>query len=276
MRHLRDVFKDARSQAAAARRRVARLRNSSTRACALTPTAVAELEDWQRDALREAERMLGASRRPTTRPTSCCASSAARSASSDTYAKTRVGVFFGTPGETVADPFFGGAGPDADRLHALRALHGRLPARREEHARQELPVARRARGRAVEPERTVVDIRPLGAPDGRRLRGDDRALRRVAAARPARADRPRRRRRGRRARHQPAARSAAGCDGSLPRISDRLGELVRTNSRGDPRGHAAARTRRRHDQARRDHRRASTPTRTRTSRPSSTATPATR
>jgi cholesterol oxidase len=28
-----------------------------------------------------------------------------------TYAKTRVGVFFGTPGEAVADPFFGGAGP---------------------------------------------------------------------------------------------------------------------------------------------------------------------
>ena len=29
------------------------------------------------------------------------------------------------------------------RLHALRRLHGRLPPRREEHARQELPLARR-------------------------------------------------------------------------------------------------------------------------------------
>jgi cholesterol oxidase len=30
----------------------------------------------------------------------------------DTYAKTRVGVFFGEPGVTVPDPYFGGAGPE--------------------------------------------------------------------------------------------------------------------------------------------------------------------
>ena len=71
----------------------------------------------------------------------------------DTYAKTRVGVFLGEPGVTVPDPFFGGAGPDRDGLHPLRALHGRLPRRREEHARQELPLVRRAHGRAVLPER---------------------------------------------------------------------------------------------------------------------------
>ena len=38
-------------------------------------------------------------------------------------------------------------GTRPDRLPALRALHGRLPARRQEHAGQELPVARRARRR---------------------------------------------------------------------------------------------------------------------------------
>ena len=76
----------------------------------------------------------------------------------------------------------------------------------------------------------------------RGLRGDDRAPRRVAAPRP-----PHRARRA--AWWSPPARSAptscsraASCAGSLPRVSDRLGELVRTNSRGDPRGHAARRT----------------------------------
>ncbi len=66
----------------------------------------------------------------------------------ETYAKTRVGVFLGEAGKTVPDPFFGGEGPDRHRLPAMRPLHGRLPARREEHARQELPLLRRARGRA--------------------------------------------------------------------------------------------------------------------------------
>ena len=30
----------------------------------------------------------------------------------DTFIQTPVGVFFGEPGKTVADPFFGGAGPE--------------------------------------------------------------------------------------------------------------------------------------------------------------------
>ena len=77
----------------------------------------------------------------------------------------------------------------------------------------------------------VVDVRPLGAA-GRLggLRGHDRASRRVAAPAPPHVHRPRRGPRGRRARHQPAARRRASLHGSLPRLSDRLGELVRTNS----------------------------------------------
>ncbi len=61
---------------------------------------------------------------------------------------TPVGVFFGRegsqePGVTVADPYFGGAGPAADRLHPVRRVHDRLPGGREEHAGQELPAPRR-------------------------------------------------------------------------------------------------------------------------------------
>ena len=48
----------------------------------------------------------------------------------DTYKKTPVGIFFGEPGKTVPDPFFGGEGPGRTGCRAVRALHGRLPARR--------------------------------------------------------------------------------------------------------------------------------------------------
>ena len=62
----------------------------------------------------------------------------------DTYRKTPVGVYLDNPGKTVPDPFFGGEGPDRTGCHAVRPLHGRLPARGQEHAGQELPLAGRA------------------------------------------------------------------------------------------------------------------------------------
>ena len=93
------------------------------------------------------------------------------------------------------------AGPH--RLPALRALHGRLPARRQEHAGQELPVVRGARGRA----------------DHARAHGRRHPAARRRRATPSRASAPGawvreqrrtqtargRRRRRRRARHEPAA-----------------------------------------------------------------------
>ena len=62
----------------------------------------------------------------------------------DTFVPTPVGVFFGpdgtkTPGKTVPDPYFGGAGPGAHRLHRVRLLHDGLPPRRQEHPGEELP-----------------------------------------------------------------------------------------------------------------------------------------
>ena len=57
----------------------------------------------------------------------------------DTFHLTPVGVFFGdgtaSRATAVADPYFGGAGPAPHRLHRVRRVHDRLPARREEHAR---------------------------------------------------------------------------------------------------------------------------------------------
>ena len=86
------------------------------------------------------------------------------------------------------------------------------------------------RGAQVLPERQVVDVRPLGAADG--WDGYEVITERPAAGCASdrrTAHRPRRRDRRRRARDQPAA-ARCKLHGSLPRLSDRLGDLVRTNS----------------------------------------------
>ena len=131
-----------------------------------------------------------------------------------------------------ADPFFGGEGPRAHRLHALRQLHGRLPPRRQEHAGQELPLVRgEARRRVDARAHRSPTIRPLGAADGsRRLRGRQRALRRLVPQAPP-DDAPRAASSSPPARSaptscSPTASTAAPCRGS-PTAS---ATLVRTNS----------------------------------------------
>ena len=103
-----------------------------------------------------------------------------------TYAKTRVGVFFGTPGETVADPFFGGDGPARTGCIACGRCMVGCPRRREEHARQELPLVRRAR--RLPRHRRARGRRRAAARvirRRRRLRGDDASGRAPGCARTA-------------------------------------------------------------------------------------------
>jgi cholesterol oxidase len=85
-------------------------------------------------------------------------------------------------------------------------------------------------GARIEPDRTVIDIRPLGAPDG----SDGYAVTSVRSGAWLRRDR-----RVQRVRGVVVAGGALGTNkllarcrlnGSLPRLSHRLGELVRTNS----------------------------------------------
>jgi cholesterol oxidase len=149
---------------------------------------------------------------------------------SGTYAKTRVGVYFGTPGETVPDPYFGGAGPERTGCRLCgRCMVGCPYGAKNTLVKNYLWFAERA-GATIEPDRTVVDIRPLGAPDG----SDGYAVTSVRTG-----AWPRKDRRVQRARGVVVAAGALGTNrllarcklgGSLPRISDRLGELVRTNS----------------------------------------------
>ena len=147
------------------------------------------------------------SSRPTTTPPSGCSASPSTRAMGpadqllqeygeeigvgDTFTNTRVGVFFGEPGKTGPRPLLRRRGTGPDRLPALRQLHGRLPPRRQEHAGQELPLVRReARGR--DPARTPGDRDPPARRRRRlrRLRGHQRALRRLAPPRAPRRSPP--------------------------------------------------------------------------------------
>ncbi len=192
------------------------------------------LNDWD-SALAPhfdtAERMLGVVTVDADDPADLLLREFGREIGADrTYAKTRVGVYFGKPGETEADPFFGGAGPARTGCIAC----GRCMVGCPHNAKNTLPknylwLAERA-GAEILPERTVTDIRPLGAPDG----SDGYAVTSERTGAWLRRDR-----RVHTTRGVVVAAGALGTNrllarsklaGSLPRVSDRLGELVRTNS----------------------------------------------
>jgi cholesterol oxidase len=148
----------------------------------------------------------------------------------DTYRKTPIGVFLGESGETVADPYFGGEGPERTGCtHCGRCMVGCPVGAKNTLVKNYLWFAER-QGATVTPDRLVTDIRPLGDGDGSEgyavtsersgmLRGRGRrtvtARGVVVAAGPL-------------GTNKLLQRCRLG--GSLPRISDRLGELVRTNS----------------------------------------------
>ena len=148
----------------------------------------------------------------------------------DTFTRTPCGVFFGEPGKTVADPYFGGDGPA--RTGCIRCgacMVGCRVGAKNTLVKNYLWFAEKRGARSC----PSAGGRRRPARRGRRQRGlpgHDRAPRRLVRQAPQDAS-PR------------AAWSfAAGAlgtnqllasckhGGSLPRVSDRLGELVRTNS----------------------------------------------
>ena len=148
----------------------------------------------------------------------------------ETFTRTPVGVFFGAAGQTVADPYFGGEGPDRTGCTRCGAcMVGCRVGAKNTLLKNYLWFAEK-RGAEVIAEREVTDIVPIGAPDG----SDGY---RITTQRPgawfAKA------RRTFTARGVVIAAGALGTNrlllrcktsGSLPRLSNRLGELVRTNS----------------------------------------------
>jgi cholesterol oxidase len=194
----------------------------------------AGMEDWE-SALAphyaEAQRMLGVTQNPHDDPADQLLRELGEELGvGETYKKTPVGVFFGEPGKTVSDPFFGGEGPDRTGCRLCgRCMVGCPHGSKNTLVKNYLYFAEK-RGARVMPERTVVDIRPLGSSDGaegyevesvrsgawlRKDRRVDRARGVVVSAGPLGTNKLLQRCR---------------LHGSLPRISTRLGELVRTNS----------------------------------------------
>jgi cholesterol oxidase len=148
----------------------------------------------------------------------------------DTFRRTPVGVYFGHPGRTVPDPYFGGEGPQRTGCTYCGAcMVGCREGAKNTLVKNYLWFAEK-RGVRILPEREVVDIRPLGAADG-----SDGYL--VTTERPGAWFRKDRRTHAARGIVVSAGalgtnRLLAKCKltGSLPGISDRLGQLVRTNS----------------------------------------------
>ena len=148
----------------------------------------------------------------------------------ETYRKTPIGVYLDNPGQTVPDPYFGGEGPARTGcVRCGRCMVGCPHGAKNTLVKNYLWLAER-RGARVEPERLVTEVRPLGAADG----SDGYA---VTSERSGLI--PGRGRRTLTARGVVFAAGPLGTNkllqrcrlgGALPRISNRLGELVRTNS----------------------------------------------
>ena len=143
-----------------------------------------------------------------------------------TFRRAPVGVWFGEPGKRVADPFFGGEGPERTGCTLCgNCLVGCRVGAKNTLVKNYLALAER-RGAVIEPLRTVTEVREL--PDG----GFSVTTRRSGAW-------FRRREQTVIAREVVLAAGTWGtqqllhrmkASGALPRISDAVGRLSRTNS----------------------------------------------
>ncbi|RZU49533.1 cholesterol oxidase [Krasilnikovia cinnamomea] len=180
----------------------------------------AAITDWATELdphYDQASRMLGVTEQPSTTPSDVVIQQVAEEMGvGDTYRRTPVGVFFGEPGKTVPDPFFGGAGPD--RTGCLECGECMIGCRHGAKNRLDLNylyLAERA-GATIHPDTTVTELRPVA--DGWLVRAGKQTFRCGQVV---------------------LAAGALGTQrllhtmrdtGVLPEVSPRLGALTRTNS----------------------------------------------
>lgn len=194
----------------------------------------AALADWERELSPHydtAERMLRPVLPPFEGPTDALLKDVARHFNvEDTFTNAPVAVYFGEPDVTVPDPYFGGDGPPRTGCTRCGAcMVGCRVGAKNTLVKNYLWFAER-QGAEILPEHQVVDIRALG-------RGDGSEGYEVITERPgAWVDKRRRRLTAHGVVLAAGAlgtnRLLANCrhSGGLPAISDRLGQLVRTNS----------------------------------------------
>ncbi|MGE4425757.1 MAG: GMC oxidoreductase [Solirubrobacteraceae bacterium] len=147
-----------------------------------------------------------------------------------TYRKARVGAYLDTPGIEVEDPYFGGEGPKRMGCSRIgRCMLGCPQGSKNSLDKNYLWFAQRG-GATVRARREVVGLRPLNGSDG--ADGWEVLHERTGA-------RFRKDRQVIRARGVVISGGALGTNellarcklqGDLPKVSDRLGHLVRTNS----------------------------------------------
>ena len=189
----------------------------------------AHITDW-RDELdphyEQATRMLGVVENPTTTASDEVMRSVAEDMGvGDTFHATPVGVFFGEPGKTVDDPYFGGKGPlRTGCTQCGDCMIGCRVGAKNRLDTNYLYLAEKA-GAEVRPLTTVDEVRPLP--------GGGYAVETLTTGKGAQT------RRTTTAAQVVLAAGALGTqkllhdlrhEGVLPRLSARLGELTRTNS----------------------------------------------
>lgn len=188
------------------------------------------ITDWREELAPyydQAKRMLGVNEVPKdTPPDEYMLELAKRLGVADTYHRTPVGVFFGEPGERVADPYFGGEGPDkVGCTHCGACMVGCRVGAKNTLDRNYLYLAEK-NGAVVHPDRQVVDLEPLTG-GGWRVTTEKPGAWKRKKTKVFTAER---------------VVLSAGVlgtlklllklrdTGRLPELSDRLGDVVRTNS----------------------------------------------
>ncbi len=193
-----------------------------------------DLADWQEELSAHydtAEHMLGVAQYEGMGPADLLLKEMGEDLGvGETFKQSRVGVFFGPADQEVEDPYFGGAGPA--RTGCTRCgscMIGCRVGAKNTLVKNYLWFAEKL-GAEVIPERQATDIRPIGAEDG--SDGYEVTTEHPGAW-------FRKRRRTFTARNVIVSAGALGTNellayckykGGLPRLSDRLGHVVRTNS----------------------------------------------
>jgi cholesterol oxidase len=190
----------------------------------------AHITDWEDELTPyydQGQRMLGVVRNPHMTPADEIMKAVAEDMGvGDTFVQTPVGVFFGEPGKTVADPYFGGAGPERTGcIECGGCMTGCRYGAKNTLLKNYLGLAEHA-GATVHPLTTVTSLRQ--DPDG--MWNVD-TVRTGALLR--------KKRRTFAAQFVVLAAGTWGTQnllhkmkdtGTLPKLSDRLGVLTRTNS----------------------------------------------
>jgi cholesterol oxidase len=190
-------------------------------------------EDWraQLDAHYDtAKRMLGVTKTPfLTPPDELLRSIAVERGEPEAFSSTNVGVYFGEPGETVPDPFFGGEGPERTGCERCGACMTGCPHDGKNSLDKNYLYLARKRGLTLRADSEVTHIEALEGGGFRVTAYEGRAASR--------------RRRTKREYTAAQVVMCAGALGSvelllrmredpegLPKLSPRLGDTVRTNS----------------------------------------------